>query len=368
MMQCSATLQLLHDSYVSSSPHMHTSWFAALYLRWHNRVQAMLWCWSCLWLSGPAHLAQCCTGFTCCRHLNRSKKTFANESSHYAQRTSVGDASVPAHYLETCVRCHVSLCKIPLVQSPCPVMIHSGLSATLPCRARDLLQQQLDKLPSESTSQVIIALRQDLQQLLNGYQNRNTYFSSRHHGLSMASSHLTQRHTTHSSSGPVTVNPYSSSTQQMYSRRATNSTRSAAPQLQNPRAEFGIPTMPLPTSAPSGTNRAAGGNATPGLRERLISMQTQPYLPVAGENNQSGLEHPTMLTNSHPRHHRIVRAPADSSNDASSPHADPSFSQDWLHGAALQNPETRAVGRRRTSDRASIQRAPSNVSAAGQRS
>lgn len=234
-------------------------------------------------------------------------------------------------------------------------MIHSGLTATLSCRARDLLQQQLDKLPSESTSQVIIALRQDLQQLLNGYQNRNTYFSSRHHGLSMASSHLTQRHTTHSSSGPVTVNPYSSSTQQMYSRRATNSIRSAAP------------TMPLPTSAPSGTNRAAGGNATPGLRERLISMQTQPSLPVAGENSQSGLEHPTMPTNSHPRHHRIVRAPADPSNDASSPHADPSFSQDWLHGAASQNPETRAVGRRRTSDRASIQRAPSNVSAAGQR-
>lgn len=206
------------------------------------------------------------------------------------------------------------------------------------CRARDLLQRQLDKLPAESTSPVITALREDLQQLLSGYQTHTTYMSSRHHGLSMSSSHRSQRHTSHVSTGPATVNPYASRTQQDYSRRATTSVRASASNAQ-PQAQPTNASMPAPSSRsdPAALFAAAQLAAV----SRHARREPSASLPRVSSTNAS-LD--------------WLAGVQQGRHDSSAADA----------GHRRTGPESVLTGRRQTSDRASLQRAPSNVSAAGQ--
>ena len=98
------------------------------------------------------------------------------------------------------------------------------------CRARLLISNQLDDMSSAPISDVISALRQDLQQLLSSYDNPMTFPSSRSQALSMATTHSSQRVSGHSSRRPPPTSaaagqgsqlgPYSTASQSNYAERS----------------------------------------------------------------------------------------------------------------------------------------------------
>lgn len=93
------------------------------------------------------------------------------------------------------------------------------------CRAGRMILDQLTQLAEAPNSEVIEALRRDLQQILDSYGNTGQYLSSRNHALSMAVCHSSQRATGFSSRTYPALQsssrgPYSTNSQTNYADRS----------------------------------------------------------------------------------------------------------------------------------------------------
>lgn len=176
--------------------------------------------------------------------------------------------------------------------------------------ARNLLTDQLSQLQvSPHQSEVITALGQDVQQVLDGYRHSGLMPTSRNANLAMSRSHASQRRTWHSSTTPnaQTRTPYLTSAQIGMQTSATQSVRSgntpAAAQSGGStqpahRLQLGSATQPAFSSAPPtqsapwdssiyGSGRRAARAALQRAPSNVSAAGTEVYEPVVA-NTSSG--------------------------------------------------------------------------------